>query len=189
MIKKKERCGYGINLEYQNSILNQMTELVKKLKTGKKRTTLPFQKGIILSNSSLQQLLPYLQEKYGHVGEISYILTRKLNQDVLENFFSYIRAMGGPYDKPSALQFQYRLKRFILGRHGTDMLIEKCNVEEDEDQNLVDASTTISCCSAEIQAMDDVMGPLYDNEINICHSFQNDPDCTINEEEQTLGKN
>ena len=60
---------------------------MKSMKVGKHCSLLPFQKGIILTNTSLQQLFPYLKQKYGNNFDISYIMTARLNQDILENFF------------------------------------------------------------------------------------------------------
>jgi hypothetical protein len=48
----------------------------------------------------------YLQETY----KLEYIVTYRLNQDVLENFFSYIRGMGGANEHPSPLDIKYRLR-------------------------------------------------------------------------------
>lgn len=79
--------AFGINVEEQIIILNNMTTFIKETKIGKHETLLPFQKGIILSNSSLQ-LLPYLQEQYSTSDfPTTYLITYRLNQDLLENFF------------------------------------------------------------------------------------------------------
>jgi len=41
----------------------------------------------------------YIQQKYSSEEfGIKYILTKRLNQDILENFVSYIKLMGNPYD-------------------------------------------------------------------------------------------
>lgn len=46
-----------------------------------------FQKGIIISTKSLRALFPVLKE------ELQYILTHRLNQDRLENFFSQVNIL------------------------------------------------------------------------------------------------
>lgn len=48
---------------------------------------------------------------------INYVLTRRLNQDVLENFFGVIRAKGGLHDHPTSLEFKYRLRSYVLGKN------------------------------------------------------------------------
>ncbi|KAK3884359.1 hypothetical protein Pcinc_011370 [Petrolisthes cinctipes] len=47
---------------------------------------------------------------------LKYILTRRLNQDVVESFFSMMRQMGRCYDHPTPLSFQHRLKMYIMGK-------------------------------------------------------------------------
>lgn len=75
------------------------------MRVGKHRQLIQFQKGI-LSNASLLSLYKYLKETYN----MEYVLTHRLNQDVLENFFSYIRGMGGSNDHPCTLDIKYRLR-------------------------------------------------------------------------------
>jgi hypothetical protein len=53
----------------------------------KKRTIQTFQKGVLLSITSLKYLRNDLNELYG----TSYILTHRLNQDSLENLFGQLR--------------------------------------------------------------------------------------------------
>ncbi|MGR0261013.1 hypothetical protein, partial [Klebsiella pneumoniae] len=69
-------------------------------------------------------MLEYVNENY----QMKYILTAKLNQDVLENFFSYIRGMGRTHDHPDALQFQYRMRWYIMGKHSSTAFSVKRNV-------------------------------------------------------------
>lgn len=45
---------------------------------------------------------------------VQYLITYRLNQDVLENFFGVIRSKGGLYDHPDRLEFQYRMRSYIL---------------------------------------------------------------------------
>jgi len=40
--------------------------------------------------------------------EIDYIMTRKVNQDIIENLFSFLKGMcGSSYNNITALQFKY----------------------------------------------------------------------------------
>ncbi|KAJ8948945.1 hypothetical protein NQ318_022967 [Aromia moschata] len=90
-----------------------MSEVITQLKVINSRSKLPFQKGILLSNSALQMLMEDLNRRFG----AQYLLTRRINQDVIENFFGVIRAKGGLHDHPSPLEFKYRLRSFILGKN------------------------------------------------------------------------
>ena len=61
--------------------------------------------GILMSNKSLKILLNDLKNIYG----IEYIIGRKLNQDVLENLFSFLKGMCGyASSNNTALDFKYR---------------------------------------------------------------------------------
>lgn len=75
-----------------------------------KRSIEQFQKGILISNKSLDMLHEYVK-KY----DMSYILTSRLNQDILENFFGAIRSKGGLNDHPTPKDVKYRLRKYILG--------------------------------------------------------------------------
>lgn len=100
-----------------------MNEFIEEMRVGQRRALLQFQKGILMCNRSLQKIFSYLLEKYSSEEfEVKYLFTRRLNQDILENFFSYMRFMGGSYDHPTPVEIQYRLKWYILGKHSGHVL-------------------------------------------------------------------
>lgn len=130
----------------QLDTLSKITETIKGLRVSGK--FLPFQKGILISCQSLKTLYNSLHERFS----MSYILTRRLNQDVLEHFFSVIRQMGRCHDHPTPLSFQHRLKIYIMGKE-TTALSSNTNTAECEStpsvaggiQEITDASeSTIS---------------------------------------------
>lgn len=127
------RNAFGTNEKEQVKLLNDMTELILSLKVGKHKNIIQFQKGILLNNKSILEMFSYLKEKY----KIEYILTTRLNQDVLENFFAYIRGMGGPNDHPSPLDFKYRLRWYILGRNSAAIFTENRNTLESDESCLL----------------------------------------------------
>lgn len=102
---------FGKQLKEQEEFLVNVTNIMLNPLVPNKKAIHPFQKGIIISNNSLRQLHSYVQKKYG----MSYILTHRLQQDILENFFSAIRRGGGLHDHPSPLQFKYRMRKYLLG--------------------------------------------------------------------------
>ncbi|XP_039307045.1 uncharacterized protein LOC105198981 isoform X1 [Solenopsis invicta] len=72
--------AYGINVERQNCILDEMNTLMNEIKIGNHKSLIAFQKGIMVNNSSLRKMLPYIQEKYSNSKfKIMYILTRRLD--------------------------------------------------------------------------------------------------------------
>lgn len=103
--------AYGLEYEKQKEVLNNVTQTIKNLRVINRKNLLPFQKAIINDNVALDLLFQYLKTLYN----TSYIITNRLNQDILENFFGIIRSKGGLNDHPTAIEFKYRLRSFILG--------------------------------------------------------------------------
>ena len=62
-------------------------------------------------------------------------MTYRLNQDPLESFFGIIRAIGGLHDHPTALEFKFRLRNYLLGRNET-ILSQATNVLPSESANI-----------------------------------------------------
>ena len=63
-----------------------------------------------MTNTALEMLSKYV-EKY----DMTYVITNRLNQDVLEHFFGAMRSKGALNDHPSPQDFKYRLRKYILG--------------------------------------------------------------------------
>lgn len=74
-----------------------------------KRNILPFQKGILISISSLLDL--YEDQK---AQCLKYIMTCRLTQDVLESFFGQLRGVGRFNDHPSPTEIIYRFRRLLM---------------------------------------------------------------------------
>lgn len=123
-----------------------MWEFVRTVRIGKHKELIPFQKGILLTNRSLVEMFYYLKEKH----QIEYILTSRLNQDVLENLFAYRRGMGAANDHPSPIDFTHRLKWYILGKNSAAVFTENRNTMEAEDSCLLNIlSETLPSMSKE----------------------------------------
>ena len=106
---KPMRCGYGLNLEQQNSALTEMEQLARLSRVGKNKALLPFQKGILMSIKSLRMLLPELTAQYS----VSYLLTHRVNQDCLESFFSQVRGASGFQRHPSPLDAIHNIRKLV----------------------------------------------------------------------------
>lgn len=104
---------YGAHLEKQNQVLDEMEQLICTMRCVGKHSIQTFQKAIKISIASLKLLFQDMKNKY----DIKYILTHRLNQDVLENFFSQIRTRGGLHDHPSPLNSLHRIRIIILGKN------------------------------------------------------------------------
>lgn len=74
----------------------------------------------------------YIQQKYlSEEFDVKYILTRRLNQDILENFFSYIRSMGATNDHSTPVAVKNRLKWYILGKNSEYVVSQQKNTQGD----------------------------------------------------------
>lgn len=105
-----------------------------------------------MTNTSLRLLFEHLKARFS----TKYLLTYRLNQDVLENFFGVIRAKGGLHDHPDALEFKYRLRSYILGRN-EGSLSSFGNVEEDDTPDL--PIEEVNLCGHYFSAVDDNKEP------------------------------
>ncbi|CAI6361011.1 unnamed protein product [Macrosiphum euphorbiae] len=96
--------SYGINLEHQDEFLDKMSTFILEMRVYGKKTLVPFQKGIAVCNKSLKSLLKYLKDEHG----MEYIIGRRLNQDIIENLFSFLKGMTGSASSSiTALDFKY----------------------------------------------------------------------------------
>nr|AGL76355.1 transposase [Drosophila buzzatii] len=134
------RCrmhAYGLAFETQNNILDKMSSLILNMRVGRNTTLLPFQKGILQTNNALRMLFHDIK------GNVAFLLTYRLNQDVLENFFGLIRARGGMHDHPDRQEFKYRLRSYLLGRN-VGVLSNGANVAADDTPDLESANPSMT---------------------------------------------
>lgn len=111
-------------LEEQNHILDIMLKTIHSLRKVGSKKVLPFQKGIINSIKSLKLLFKGFRFQY-KVFAYKSVKSRSFGR-----FFSIIRQIGGLYDHPTALQFKYRLRNYVMGRKD-DIISEASNVEQE----------------------------------------------------------
>jgi len=118
------QSGFGNALSEQNGVLDRMTILMESMRvrffkkdkvTGirhlvQRKSILPFQRGALLSMSSLKGLL-----NDANLLGAKFILTSRLLQDPIESLFSVIRSFGRTHDHPNPSQFKYRLRLILLG--------------------------------------------------------------------------
>ena len=108
----QNKCGLGVNYEKQEKSLRNMLEVTQSMVVGPTKTMkncrkamVPFQTGIICSINATFALWDELRAE-----GFKWLLTHKLNQDCLENFFSAVRALGGGDTNPNSVQFCNRLR-------------------------------------------------------------------------------
>ena len=111
-----------------------MYDLCKDMRANGKKSLLPCQKGILVSIVSLKKLASYLFVRYSQCD----ILTSRLNQDCLENFFSQIRAAGRFDTCPTSISAKFRIRSLLLSSGESLQLSKYCNVQCDDESLLVD---------------------------------------------------
>ncbi len=109
--RKVMRCGLRIHHDKQVGILEDFYKEVEGLMVIGKSSLMLWQQGVLISIKATLLLYNHVRQVHG----LEYVLTRRLNQDPLEQTFSKIRAMGGPYTNPGSLDFKRRLRLLILG--------------------------------------------------------------------------
>lgn len=113
-----------------------------------------------MTNNAVKLLFEYLTSKFEN---LKYILTYRLNQDVLEHFFGALRSKGGLYDHPSTLEFRYRLRNYILGKNQGPLCeganVENTTIDDSEiyDKNALLSGKHFSKLSSDIPEEDDVL--------------------------------
>ncbi len=86
-------------------------------------------KGLCLTINSVLSLWSVLKEE----ESLDFLLTRRLNQDPLENFFGTIRQQGGNSDTPTPLQFTRAFKKLFFDHF---QILPSGNCSEDFDSML-----------------------------------------------------
>lgn len=88
---KGERCAFGLKPHEPDAALTFLTYVFPLCKFLNVKRLLPCQKAFIIAGYAIPQLFKYVRDKY----QINFLLTAKLNQHCLENFFSRVRRIGG----------------------------------------------------------------------------------------------
>jgi len=155
--------AYGVDLDVQNKILNDVSNIIEGMVVKSHNTLQPFQHGILLTNASIQGIFSCLKQNFN----ISYLITMRFNQDLLETFFSYMRGMGCNFDNPHPLEFINRLRKYILSKHSSTVFTLHTNCKEDttNTENIVTPSSlsTITTDEPEIVLTQSIFDAIIDD--------------------------
>ena len=124
--------------EAQTRALESMRALVEMMRFANntaKTAKLPFQKGILLGINSLLGLFEDLQKQ-----GVDYLLTKNLNQDCLENFFSLLRSFGTSH--PGPVDVMHKIKLILVGANPKNALsVNNLSVEMETPQGSEEQDT------------------------------------------------
>ena len=112
------RCGFGVHIEEQMKALDNMEKFLDDFRVKGKLSPQPWQDGVRISIKSTKSLYKdlILDKNVNHDGSLKYILTHRLNQDLLENLFSRLRGLGGANDHPGPVLAMRRLRILQLSK-------------------------------------------------------------------------
>ena len=140
--KVPNRCGFGIKFSEQKKSLKQIIKTMMAMRVGDHKNMIQFQKGVLITSKSLLALFTKLRQLYPN---IDYLPTSHLNQDMVESFFSCIRALGSEHTHPTAVEFMDRFRYLLLGKGSSSLLDKKgLNVETSSEENEIDNGVLIS---------------------------------------------
>ena len=106
-----------------------------------------FVNGIITSSKSIINLFVDMKEIYS----VSFLYTRRLNQDALEHSFGILRQMGRGYEHPDPVSFKYRMRQFILSKKHVLVSINPNTLPFRKDVFVVEGIREFQNCSSPIK--------------------------------------
>jgi hypothetical protein len=122
---KRALTDQSNHLVFINKTIKLLTEIV--VLAGKKDVTKRVKclKGFVITLNVIKQLWPILRDEY----DFKYLLTRRLNQDPLENLFSIIRQKGGHCSHPTPLHFARLFKQVTCERLLSPVKNGNCEID------------------------------------------------------------
>lgn len=175
------KSAFTKNNKDQEYFLMNMVSYIKNIKIltknskGGKKTVYVFN-GLLLN---IMALINMSNDIFNTYNDVEYILTRRLNQDILENLFAIIRGKGGYNRYPSVREFNYHLRCFM-------------NMKTIDPQSVSKYANTL--CDADLviesERVNDVIKSLnfddlenYENQIEENFDFHNNEDNFIHNKE------
>lgn len=137
---KEERCGFGLKPDAQNTALTFLTKVFPLCRFLHVKRLLPCQKAFIIAGYAINQLSEYVRDRY----QVNFLLTAKLNQDCLENFFSRVRRIGAS-SHPNCTDFESRMKILLLGVDIPTSLTQNASVQDMEVDDADDTPISTAC--------------------------------------------
>ena len=123
----KYRRAFSITSGHQE-FLSECLKWLSEVKHNGKHSSLPCLEGWKLSINSLISLWNHLHDDFS----LEFLLTNRLNQDCLENFFSMIRGRGGHRDNPDSVQFRAEYRAIAVESLFSCSIESNCKDDSDD---------------------------------------------------------
>lgn len=128
-VHRKAWTGSSTQLDFLNKILDILKSLIVRSKDKDVTKTIKCLSGLQITIHSFLQLWNFLKG-----NSFSFVFTRRLNQDCLENFFGSIRQQSGNASNPTPIQFTRAFKKLVCLNYFQHS--EGSNCDEDFDSLL-----------------------------------------------------
>lgn len=161
--KNKLKSAYGKGLAEQERILEEFARAVRNLRVGKAQTLYPFQKGILITITSLRGIY---QELCGPPFYLKYLMTSRFNQDHVENIFCIVRMLGGFYSHPAPVECINRLKCYMLSTNLKPKSSSNTGGQEDNSQ-ILSTLMELSKDRSQEASRDEIISAYWDESVNI----------------------
>jgi hypothetical protein len=183
---KPHRCALRVHWPKQKRALEKAIDVFTKLRAGRKKAMMPWQKGLLISTKSMILLYTSLLVNYSPMW---YFHSARVNQDFVENTFSILRLIRGHMMTFGALSFIQRLRDHILGGC-TRVAVESASVHcpNDGDQMLTE-DVSMELLTAEEPPIEDnitLEGDILDDVDGILTDFSSDtpqPSISVSQEQ------
>lgn len=133
------KSPYGTFLIEQDIFLNEVYDVINSMRCKGESSLQIFQKGILMYINGIKQLVQILRE-----NEIKYLLTIKLNKDLLANLFCQLRSRDDFNDYPSPLNVMYRLRMIILGENAGIVSNNLNTIDNNQEEYIVAKSLKLA---------------------------------------------
>ena len=165
-IHSSQKMGHAITKNTTHEqFLRFMLEYIEKLKQPNSNKCLPCINGWKISITAILKLWKYMQE-----NNYTFLMTRRLNQDCLENFFSVIRGLGGNRDNPDVQQFKTSFRHALIDKLFSPNLGSNC--ELDYDQILLDLQNILAPNLSDSLKSNFHQEPNLDDNANYCFNMK-----------------
>lgn len=142
------KLPFGSRREEQQVILSEMKDFIYKTRLiGKppKSKLMDFQLAIIQTCNAIPLMLEELEKRFPN--ERVQLKTYRLNQDIVERFFSYFRAIDSSKNtNPDVLGSKRRLKRIVFGKNLESIMRGRKTNVAPEDVNFQKDFLTSTVC-------------------------------------------
>jgi len=128
-VRSAQKMGHAISeSSAHEEFFKSILQYLDNISLAKSQKLLPCIRGWKITITAITQMWQQLQMH----SQYSFLLTRRFNQDCIENLFSVIRGMGGNRDNPDVQQFQSSFRYVLINKLFSPSLGANCELDYDK---------------------------------------------------------